>query len=133
MRIASAGAAEAVLRGVSPLPRLWETAELDVPAGETVVAACTDQAQVFVVLYGHGTAHVPYAHGQDAAYGVATGAHLNGALGCRIPLAVDLQKVRVDLVVRSCAWFTVCIVELHSWVCMCRGSHGEWPCPRARL
>lgn len=65
-----------LLQGVSPLQRLWETAEVDVPAGGTVVAAGADQAQVFVVLYGHGTVRLPHARGQDAAYGVATGVHM---------------------------------------------------------
>eukprot|EP00892_Ulva_mutabilis_P007902 jgi/Ulvmu1/5484/UM023_0020.1 len=63
----------AVLQSVRPLPRLWETWEVDVPAGGTVATAGQPQDAVYIVLYGHGAVRVPHDGGQNVAYGVSTG------------------------------------------------------------
>lgn len=63
---------------VEPLWSLWQTTELDVAAGDTVVTAGLDQTEVFVVLHGHGAVRAPHERGQDAAYGVSTGAPMRG-------------------------------------------------------
>lgn len=81
-----------LMHGVTPLDRLWDTEEVDVPAGAAVTAAGTPQSAVYVVLYGHGAVRAPHVRGQDVAYGVSAGAATAPAASQPCPRAVTRSR-----------------------------------------